>query len=164
MGAATTSALVLWTHCHTPGVTLAWVAAPFWQVGIVVGDIDAAQRELSLALGVEWGEVVEAQQDGSSYRISISKQGPPYLELLQGSPGSPWDASSGSRLDHISYFVDDIGEHVDRLEAAGIATEFRGELAPMAYNRAPASGVRLEPLERSFKPKLERWFGLEGLE
>lgn len=140
------------------------MAAPFWQVGIVVRDIEAAQGELARALGIDWGEIVDAQQGEWSYRISISKQGPPYLELLEGPPGSPWDASAGSRLDHISYFVDEIGEHVARLEAAGCVTEYRGALAPMAYSRAPISGVRLEPLESSFKPKLIRWFGLEALD
>lgn len=118
----------------------------FWHIGIVVASIEDAKAELTRALGVESTETVEATAGEWTYRGAMSKHGPPYFELMHGAPGSPWDASAGSRLDHLAYWVDDLEQSQGQLEAAGIPVEVRGrDLGlPMSNRRSPRTELRLE--------------------
>jgi hypothetical protein len=90
------------------------------QIGIVVRTLDEAKDELTRALGVELAPTREHEAGEWTCRTCMSIRGPPHFELCEGSPGSPWDASNGSRLDHIAHFVDDLDENRHELEAQGI--------------------------------------------
>lgn len=139
------------------------MTAPFWQVGIVVENIEAAQAELTAALGVTWTSIAESQLEGSAYRVCLSVEGPPHLELLEGPPGSPWDATGGSRLDHLGFWVEDLPASRRRLEAAGLPVAWDGEATgrEVNYHAAPASGMRLETIHVSYRKRLRRAFGLQ---
>ena len=67
-------------------------------VGIVVVDLEKAMAEMSLGLGVEWKEVQIRQNGPVTLRVTFSKKAP-FLELIQGQPGSSWDTSKGSVLE-----------------------------------------------------------------
>jgi hypothetical protein len=133
------------------------VEPPFFQVGVLVQDIDAARDELSRALGIVWSEVVERTNGDWQIRVCFSKEGPPYLELIEGPPGSPWDSSGGSRIDHIGYWTPDIDEHKRRLEQEGLELETDG--SPLfTYQTGRASGLRVELLDASGRDAFyERW-------
>lgn len=142
------------------------MSAPFWHLGVVVGDLDGAMTELTRALGLHWSSPAELVWGEWTYRSTFSRQGPPYLELIEGPPASPWDGSQGSRIDHISYWVDDIASTRRQLEHQGVPVEFDGQAVGkrMNYHRAPLSGMRLEPLARSRMQALRDRYGLGGLE
>lgn len=59
-------------------------------------DIDAACRALADTLGICWSAGRDERLGEWDYRIVFSIDGPPFLELIQGPQGSPWDASGGS--------------------------------------------------------------------
>ena len=136
------------------------VAHPFFQVGMLVQDIEASRAELAEGLGVTWSSIVERQVGDWKIRVCFVKEGPPYLELIEGPPGSPWDATAGSRIDHIGYWVDDLAAGKRRLADAGLALEVDGSAygGVFTYHRGRASGLRVELLESSGLPAFyERW-------
>lgn len=136
---------------------------PFFQVGVLVQDIEAARAELERALGVEWSEIVEREIGEWRIRVCFVKQGPPYLELLEGPPGSPWDSSAGSRIDHIGYWTPDLAAEKQRLDEAGLALEVDGSTlgGVFTYHRGRESGLRVELIDDSGRAAFyERW-GLE---
>lgn len=133
------------------------VNGPFFQVGVLVEDIDASREELSRALGIVWSDVVERTPGEWRIRVCFSKEGPPYLELIEGPPGSPWDCSGGSRIDHIGYWTPDIERHKHNLEAGGLAIDT--DSSPLfTYQTGRASGLRVELLDDSGRATFyERW-------
>ena len=69
---------------------------PYFQVGFVVPDLEAAMEELGAGLGVELvGPQERDLGDPGVLRIAFARTPPPYVELIQGPAGSLWDASSG---------------------------------------------------------------------
>ena len=75
--------------------------ATSYHLGFTVPDLDAAAAQMRAATGVEWRPVHSGRLGEWEYRITFSVQGPPYLELVEGPAGSPWDSSAGPRLDHL---------------------------------------------------------------
>jgi hypothetical protein len=134
---------------------------PFFQAGIVVPDLERAMQELTDALDVHWAKPVERQFEGSPLRMVFSLDGPPYLELVEGPPGSPWEATDGPRLDHLGYWSEDLVADRDRLAAGGFGVE---AYVPPAggvgygYFRAPATGLRIELIDSSVRAEsFGRW-------
>jgi hypothetical protein len=139
------------------------IEQPHFQVGILVEDLDAAREELGRAIGVTWGEIVERQNGEWKIRVCFALEGPPYLELIEGPAGSPWEATGGSRIDHIGCWTPDIEASKQQLAADGFALELDGSKygGKFSYHRGPRSGLRVELLESSGKDAFyERW-GLE---
>jgi hypothetical protein len=135
---------------------------PHFQVGIVVPDLDRAMLELGQALGIEWKEPQERRNGSHVTRITFSTEAP-YLELIEGCPGSPWDASSGPAVHHLGFWSDDPVGDRDRIEDAGLATEAVGE-APFgggwSYHRGPHSGIRVEVCDSTSREGFLRRWGL----
>ncbi len=139
------------------------VAHPYFQVGVLVEDIEAARDELGAALGLDWSDVVTREIGEWSIRVCFAKQGPPYLELIEGPPGSPWEITDGSRIDHIGFWADDLAESKQRLEAAGLPMEIDGSKfgGVFTYHRGRRSGLRVELIDGDTRAAFyERW-GLE---
>lgn len=133
---------------------------PFFQAGIVVPDLNRAMEELSTALDLRWGTPLERQVGEWPLWIVFSLDGPPYLELIEGPAGSPWDAAEGSRLDHLGWWSDDLDSDRERLEAVDVSLEVDGR--PLGgffhYFRAPSSGLRIELVASSGRTAFsERW-------
>jgi hypothetical protein len=123
------------------------VESPFYQVGFVVEDIEAAMAELSASIGVTWEPVRDVTIGEWDIRVSFTVEGPPHLELIEGEPGGPWDTANGSRIDHIGFWSKDVPADKASLVASGLPIHVDGaELgAPhYVYHSAPASGMRVE--------------------
>src|ERR1700761_4262833 len=98
----------------------------FFHVGVIVEDIDAAIEELSRALGLEFNEPHESTYGDSHIKVCYSLQGPPFLELIQGEPGSMWSTTGGPHADHVGYFVDDLAGTMDHLVESGSPIDIDG--------------------------------------
>jgi hypothetical protein len=118
----------------------------FYHLCFVVQDIEQATGDLSRTLGVTWSPVRDGQLGHWDYRIVFSTQGPPFFEVIQGPVGSPWDATAGSRMDHIGYWSSDLNADKRRLVERGAPMEF--DSCPygrsFTYHRLDSLGVRLE--------------------
>jgi hypothetical protein len=122
------------------------VPAPF-HIGIVVQDLEAAMDEMGRAAGLTWCEPIHRTTGDWSYRLVYSIEGPPHIELLEGPPGSPWDATAGPRLDHAGWWTENIPEELERLKSAGMEVDFdlrSYEGGTAVYMRVPATGLRYE--------------------
>jgi hypothetical protein len=139
------------------------ISQPFFQVGVLVEDLEAAQQELSESLGLEWSQTVERQNGDWTLRACFSRQGPPYLELIEGPAGSPWEAVHGSRIDHIGYWAEDLEVGKDGFNEAGLAIEHdgTGSGAVFTYHRGRDSGLRVEFLDASGRAAFHERWGLE---
>jgi hypothetical protein len=131
---------------------------PFFHVGIVVADIEAAQTELSAALGLHWLPVWERPIENATLRVTYSTEGPPFIELIEANGSTDWDASGGPHLSHIGLFSDDVDADRERLAAQGIAVSLDGPalgLGPWRYHRAPLSGLQFELIGAELRAQME---------
>jgi len=123
----------------------------FYHLCFVVPDLDQASRDLSRTVGVSWSPVRTGRLGEWDYRIVFSTQGPPFFELVQGPAGSPWDATSGPRFDHLGYWTSDIGPEKQRLTERGAPVEF--DACPygsrFTYHRLDSVGTRIELVDIS---------------
>ena len=130
----------------------------YYHVGIVVPDFSATVAELSAALGLTFNPPHESVYAGDRIRVAYAPQGPPYYELIQGSPGSQWDSTGGPRIDHVGYFSHDLDADIAALEAAGlpISIDGRPHGVPFTYHRAAAAGMRIELVAEAMRARLLR--------
>jgi hypothetical protein len=116
---------------------------PYFQVGFVVPDLESAMEEIGTSLGVEMVAPQERDVGVGTLRISFAKTPPPYIELIQGPPGSVWDGTGGSRIHHLGYWSADMDEDGAQLEAGGMPLEL--DLGYARYHRSASNeGVRIE--------------------
>lgn len=137
---------------------------PFFQVGILVADLEAAMDELGRALGLTWAEPQDRRLGEWTCRVTFGRPGPPYLELIEGPPGSPWDSEGGYRLDHLGLWTGDLDRERARLVAEGLPVDVEGtELSgPWTYHRGERTGLRIEVIDEARRPGLLRTYGLDG--
>ncbi|MFE3187440.1 VOC family protein [Nocardia sp. NPDC059240] len=141
-----------------------------YHLGVVVSDLRAAMDELSELLGSDWGPIVPSgHQSGpgdpadTAPRMTISRQGPPYIELLQRTPGTVWDTLG---LHHIGYWAADARAESERMAAQGFPLEasavvLHGDTEPGVYYHRTADGLRLELVEFGRGgPPLAQYLGL----
>jgi hypothetical protein len=103
----------------------------FFHTGVVVPDLAQAMQDVAGLLGIRWTPVQVFSLDirmGSSVRplrsaFAYSVSGPPYLELVEAIPDTPWAAGDGAALHHLGYWADDLPGEVARLERAGAVLE-----------------------------------------
>jgi Glyoxalase/Bleomycin resistance protein/Dioxygenase superfamily len=142
-----------------------------YHVGVRVVDLERAMRELDTFAGLTWCSVQDRQQrvwthrDGAfttPLRFTYSAQGPVHVELLQGEPGTVWDAGAGAGLHHTGVWVDDVGAETGRLVEAGWS--LAAAQAPpedgfgfFTYVQA-ADGFILELVDVALRPMFERWW------
>jgi hypothetical protein len=128
----------------------------YFQVGIAVDDLEAAMAELGSALGVSWRGPEERDVGDGRIRVAFADSGPPYLELIEGPPGSIWDAAHGTHLHHLGYWSDDLAADAARLEAGGVGLEL--DLGHARYHRSARSPIRIELIDSAHRAGwLQRW-------
>lgn len=142
-----------------------------YHVGVLVPVIEKAMAELSDQLGVTWPGVIEREQsawtprDGAfktPLRFTYSCEGPQHIELLQGAPGTLWDATDSPGVHHHGVWVDDVAAETERFVAASWTLEMAQKspaegYGSMTYVRSP-SGFLLEPVTSAVRPRFERWW------
>jgi hypothetical protein len=133
-----------------------------WQIGIVVDDIELAATEILQVLGLEFTEPVARSYGGNDIRVGLSLTGPPYFELIEGNGGGPWDGHTGSRLDHLAYFVDDLEAERERLVAEGCPVIVESAALGMVanYHLLPRTNIRVEAVDAAFKTRIRDAYGL----
>ncbi|MFH8408443.1 VOC family protein [Streptomyces sp. NPDC018019] len=132
----------------------------FYHVCFVVPDIERAMRDFRRAAGTEWGDPLSDRIGEWDFRIVFTTGGPPFIELIEGPPGSPWDASAGARFDHIGFWTGDVRAGSRRLAEEGMPVDFSGcpYGRPFAYHRMDSVGARVELVDVSRQARfLDAW-------
>lgn len=119
---------------------------PCYHLCFAVPDLDRATADLTRTVGVDWNPVQDRRLGDWDFRIVFSRQGPPFFEIIEGPPGSPWDCPDGPRFDHLGYWSEDLSSHSEALSAAGAPMDF--DACPygrgFAYHRLESIGARVE--------------------
>lgn len=139
--------------------------------GVRVPDLDVAMEELGDTLGLTWCQPQQREQPvwlpdvGATtipLRFTYSMQGPQYLELLEGAPGSIWDGREQPGLHHIGVWSDDVGGETEALIARGwslrLAQTSPAEGCGAFTYVQPPSGLIVELVTTAVRPMFERWF------
>ncbi|MFV0375041.1 VOC family protein [Microbacterium sp.] len=115
-------------------------------VGIIVEDLDAAMAEMTATQGIRWLPVQERPNDDTTLRLTFSAS-EPYIELIEGSPGTSRDTSNGPHVDHLAYWTADFAADKQRLLDAGLTLDVEGS-SPFggwwAYLSSRVTGYRIE--------------------
>lgn len=122
---------------------------PYFHVCCVVPSLEQAMAELSGAIGVSWKEIRDRSSGEMRWRLVYSVEGPPFIELVEGEPGTPWHTPEGPVLHHIGRFTEDLDAGIEAIERAGghIETDGREISGRWAYLRTPVSGALIELIE-----------------
>jgi hypothetical protein len=133
---------------------------PF-HIGIATDDLAASMEQLAASLGVSWtvpgsGGGLFRSVDGrpQPQPVScISLEGPVHIDLIQGEPGTIWEAAGGPRLHHFAYWTDDLTGDVERLAGDGWRLELTtpgadGKPTVFAY-LIRADGFRIELIDEA---------------
>jgi Glyoxalase/Bleomycin resistance protein/Dioxygenase superfamily len=130
---------------------------PGYHISLVVEDVPEAMEELGKLLGLEWSPVMEMGETKFVY----SKQGPPYLEMVERQPGTMFGELG---LNHLGVWVDDMRVESDRMAELGCPLESvskgpDGEWLGGCFHSTSA-GLRVELVQIGTSgPKLLRFLG-----
>ena len=82
------------------------------------------------------------------WRMVYSAPGAPFIELVQGEPGSPWHCTQ-AQLHHLGCFTDDLDAGVAQIQRGGgsIETDGRTISGRWAYLRTIRTGALIELIE-----------------
>lgn len=137
-----------------------------YHLGMVVPDLHQAMDELSSTLGLSWPLPQSRTRRfrgptgtfDADLRFVYSRQGPPYLELIEGIPGTPWDTTPG-RLHHVGIWVDHLEQAARQLVETGAPIELTydtEDLQSFTYHLL-APGIRVELVDSARRPGVEAW-------
>jgi hypothetical protein len=139
------------------------MSVQYFHVCYVVPDLEAAMDELTRTIGTEWKEPRDRESGDMRWRLVYSEGAPPFVELVEGQPGTPWYAPDGPYLHHIGRFTYDLDEGIREFEAVGghIEVDGREISGRWAYFRIPKSGALIELIEADDEARLSR-FGVSS--
>jgi catechol 2,3-dioxygenase-like lactoylglutathione lyase family enzyme len=141
------------------------MSEPFFHVGILVRDVDAARADFTALLGVEF-EPVQSQRiaTGETTRFCYSLQGPPYLELCEMTGTGSWSAEQPEGFHHIGVSDPDVPARCAAFggQADLIAPEADG--APRVVLTRPEAlhGIRVEYFDAGVAAHFLRYLSSRG--
>jgi Glyoxalase/Bleomycin resistance protein/Dioxygenase superfamily len=140
--------------------------APYFHACCVVANLEQAMEELTAAIGIQWQPTRDRASGDMRWRVVYSVQGPPFIELVEGRPGTPWHAAEDSQLHHIGRFTSDLDAGIAAIEAAGGHVEIDGReiSGRWVYMRAPQSGALVELIEADEEGQERFWARIGGAE
>jgi hypothetical protein len=151
--------------------------AQLFHVGILVADITTAVHRFEDVLGLDFGPVrgFDIEWEGTQpFKGEVfavySKQGPPYIELLQGAGDGLFSIAGGERIHHLGMWEpggwDAYGARDPRhcLEVMS-SLRFESDGPPRQWMTDPDElcGARIEYSDLALRPGIEAWIaGTDG--
>ena len=133
----------------------------FFQVGVIVTDLHSAMDELSRAVGMTWTEPADRRLGDDDLRIAFSREGPPYVELIESEAGGGWDSSSGPHLDHLAFWSPDLEQDRGRLRRGRPSLDGRALSGLWMYHGTQHAGMRIEHIDESLRQQFRQRVGDE---
>jgi hypothetical protein len=142
-----------------------------FHTGVRVPDLDRAMADLGPSLGVTWAPVWKQQQpvwtpqcgpQSVQIGFTYSTEGPQHIELVQGEPGTIWDAGGLPGVHHVGLWADDVASEASRLIGMGwdlVAAQLPPDAGCGAFAYlAPPSGLVVEIVDAAVRPRFEAWW------
>jgi catechol 2,3-dioxygenase-like lactoylglutathione lyase family enzyme len=136
------------------------MARPF-HICFAVPDLEQAMDDFTEFAGVRWQPIEHDELDAWSYRVAMSADDP-FIELIEGPPGSPWDASQGPRFDHVGWWCADLEATARQLGQAGHALTLDGRVhgRRFTYHQVDSVDARFEFVDVARRRRLMELWGL----
>lgn len=130
---------------------------------MAVPDLPGAMDLLGPALNVDWTSVwsMTREMDTPEGRTRdemqavYSRQGPPFVELVNGHGSGFFAADQGPRLHHVGYIVEDVRAEADRLQTLGMTIWDLGPNSAFVTNEV---GMTFEIMGEGIRETLDEWF------
>ena len=144
---------------------------PFFHLGFLVDDLEQAMESFGSAFGVTWtvpdiGTVAAWEKDRGDFELGLrklaySKQGPPYLELLETMETGLYSGAEG--MHHVGLWEADPAARQQEFIAKGllpIHSQFteEHEIIVSYFDPDKMHGVMLELVNENRKPVMEKWW------
>ena len=138
-------------------------------LGIQVDNLTEACTLLTQLLGLTFADPIQwpikvrvgDEIEESEGRFTVSRQGPPYLEVTENVEGSKVWHSNGHALafHHVGFWVDDVEAASATLADAGYPVEAGGlnERGGYRYTYHDVGGLRVEVCNAGARAGFERW-------
>ena len=148
--------------------------APFYHVGILVADFDAAVEKFSSIFGITFAPPMDAPVtmqgvDGPfdvHVKATYSLEGPPFIEIMEGTPGDGiFGLDQGEGVHHLGVWTPSWDEYGNREPHRCLPVCQRVHMIPGAdptmwlTDPADLFGVRVEFVDQAMKPMLGEWIG-----
>jgi hypothetical protein len=149
--------------------------APFFHVGILVADLHEAIERFSQKLGLSFCEPSQmtvtlehgpahegATRAECELRATYSRQGPPYIELIQGEGDGLFSLAHGEGMHHLGLWApgwDEFGR-LEPSRCLAVATQVHQVPGgPQMWVSDPVDlcGTRIEYVDSTMQPVLEAW-------
>ena len=136
-----------------------------YHVGYLVPDLRAGMHTFGRLLQCGWATpfqmgtgfgLPDGGTDDRVGRFAYSKEGPPFLELIEviADAESIFSEPSGGGFHHVGVYAERWRDEVARLTDEGMAVERIG--AGLAFLRDPVTGFRIEVVSFKGRPFLDR--------
>jgi methylmalonyl-CoA/ethylmalonyl-CoA epimerase len=106
-----------------------------FEIALIVPNLEAAIDEFHRAFGYTFSPVLEGvlptrddHGDDSfpTFRMAVSRETTPQLELLEAQPGTSIVPPTGTGLHHVGYYVDDLRGESEHLASLGLPFDCAG--------------------------------------
>ena len=136
-----------------------------YHVGYLVPDLRAAMDAFGRHLQCTWAtpfemntgfELPDGGTDDRTGRFAYSKEGPPFLELIEviTHPASIFAAPAEGGFHHVGVYAERWRDEIARLTGEGMQVERLGQ--GLAFVRDPSTGFRIEVVSFKGRPFLDR--------
>jgi catechol 2,3-dioxygenase-like lactoylglutathione lyase family enzyme len=142
----------------------------YFHVGILVEDLEVAMTRFSAVLGftfndpitAEFGCLADPEPHEAFVRCTYSREGPPYIELLEANGDGLFSMAHGEGVHHLGFWEPDLEARCATLASLEVGPQGRvvsPEGATFAYFNRPADlhGTRFEFLADSSRADTEHW-------
>ena len=142
----------------------------FFHIGIVVEDMQRGMDDIARRFAVTFPDARDAnvrirygdEEQQVAVKFVYSREGPPYLELIEAVPGTVWEKVG---IHHLGVFCDAMENEIEKLvsegythEAASLGPDNSLQGAQYITNN---SGVRLEFQRGEFREQFLKMLGLK---
>jgi hypothetical protein len=145
-------------------------ASVYFHVAVLVEGLETAMADFGAALGLtfhdpitaEFGRLEDPDPHESFVRCTYSREGPPYIELLEANGDGIFSLKHGEGVHHVGLWHPDVTGACEALSNRGVGTEARvispdGELFVFFNDPSKLHGTRFEFLDDVAQESTEHW-------
>jgi catechol 2,3-dioxygenase-like lactoylglutathione lyase family enzyme len=142
----------------------------YFHVGVIVPDLQKAMDDFSRVLGLTFAEPAHVHipflSDPDTHphdvHVVFSEDGPPYYELIEANGSGIFSAREERKILYVGMYEPDMEGRIRILQEQGIGIEavarFEEGAAPdWIITKPDVLGIRLEYVDSSDRPKINRW-------
>jgi hypothetical protein len=145
----------LLTARPTLPLTLLMLEQPPAHICLIADQLELSMKDLGATFGIEWRSVRETTVGPWQIRMTYSRVGPTYWEVIEAD-GEFWHPQDGGPFHHVGFWSDDLDRDRAALRDRGMTMEIDGREwgRTMSFHRSADTGIRVELLDIGGR---ERW-------